>query len=136
MKAGRGRAEVALEPWKSPQNRRTDTSIVHRSRWGWTGNPALYLPSRSNSVKLPEAVSTRCRLRRAAVIELLPWNTAFSGKPESKPASKVGRDPLKLARYYQALLETGRYESRTALARHPGVSRARFTQVLNRLADV
>jgi hypothetical protein len=74
------------------------------------------------------------RLHRAAVIELLPWGTAFSGKPEPKPAPKERRDPLKLARYYQSLLDTGKFESRAALARYVGVSRARVTQVLRRLA--
>ena len=36
-------------------------------------------------------------------------------------------------RYYQSLLDSGKFESRAALARHLGVSRARVTQVLNRL---
>jgi hypothetical protein len=43
------------------------------------------------------------------------------------------RDPLKLARYYQSLLDYGRFENRAALARFLGVSRARVTQVLQRL---
>ncbi len=40
---------------------------------------------------------------------------------------------MKLARHYQALLDSGRFENRAALARHLGVSRARVTQVLRRL---
>jgi biotin operon repressor len=40
---------------------------------------------------------------------------------------------MKLARHYQALLDSKNFESRAALARHLGVSRARVTQVLNRL---
>jgi biotin operon repressor len=40
---------------------------------------------------------------------------------------------MKLARHYQALLDSSKFESRAALARHLGVSRARVTQVLNRL---
>jgi Mn-dependent DtxR family transcriptional regulator len=40
---------------------------------------------------------------------------------------------MKLARHYQALLDSGKFENRAALARHLGVSRARVTQVLNRL---
>jgi len=39
---------------------------------------------------------------------------------------------MKLAHHYQALLDTGKFENRAALARHLGVSRARVTQVLNR----
>ena len=50
-------------------------------------------------------------------------------------ASKPARDPLRLARYYQSLLDTGKFESRAALARFLGVSRPRVTQVLKRLRD-
>jgi hypothetical protein len=74
------------------------------------------------------------RLRRAAVIALLPWNAASDAKLDPKPApSKACRDPLKLARYYQSLLDSGNFESRAALARYLGVSRPRVTQVLRRL---
>ena len=45
------------------------------------------------------------------------------------------RNPCKLARYYQSLLDSGKFESRAALARHLGVSRARVTQVLKRLFE-
>src|SRR5262245_35118158 len=73
------------------------------------------------------------RLQRAVVILMFPWGTPFPGKLEPKPASKERRDPLKLAHHYQALLGSGKFESRAALARHLGVSRARVTQVLKRL---
>lgn len=43
------------------------------------------------------------------------------------------RDGLKLARHYQSLLDSGKFENRAALARFLSVSRARVTQVLNRL---
>jgi hypothetical protein len=36
---------------------------------------------------------------------LFPWNAVSDAKPEPKPAPKERRDPLKLARYYQSLLE-------------------------------
>ena len=42
---------------------------------------------------------------------------------------------LRFARYYQPLLDSGKVENRAALARFLGVSRARLTQVLNRLKD-
>jgi hypothetical protein len=74
------------------------------------------------------------RLQRTAVIELFPWNAAFSGKSEPKSAPKERREQLKLARHYQALLDTGKFENRASLARHFGVSRARVTQVPSRLA--
>ena len=75
------------------------------------------------------------RLHRAAVIAIIPWNGSIA--PEPKPAAppKERRDPLKLARHYQSLLDTGKFESRAALARHLGVSRARVTQVLGRLRE-
>jgi len=41
---------------------------------------------------------------------------------------------MKLARHYQAPLDSGKFESRAALARHLGVSRARVTRVLRRLS--
>ncbi len=73
------------------------------------------------------------RLRRSPVIAMFPWNAFSDVKPAPKAASKERRDPLKLARYYQSLLDSGKFESRAALARFLGVSRARVTQVLRRL---
>jgi len=73
------------------------------------------------------------RLRRAAVIAIFPWNAFLEPKPKSETAKKERRDPLKTAHYYQSLLDTGKFESRAALARYLGVSRARVTQVLKRI---
>ena len=42
----------------------------------------------------------------------------FPGKPEPKPAPTERCDPHKLARHYQALLDSGKFENRAALARH------------------
>jgi hypothetical protein len=64
---------------------------------------------------------------------LFPWNGYSDRKPDPKPDPKEHRDPLKLARYYQSLLDSGKFESRAALARYLGVSRPRVTQVLRRL---
>lgn len=64
------------------------------------------------------------------MIALFPWGKAFPEKPEPKPVPKERPDGMKLARHYQALLDSGKFESRAALARHLGVSRARVTQVL------
>jgi hypothetical protein len=72
-------------------------------------------------------------LRRAAVIEFIPWNGSTSQESQLRPPPKEPRDPLKLARYYQTLLDSGQFENRAALARYLGVSRARVTQVLRRL---
>jgi hypothetical protein len=56
--------------------------------------------------------------------------------PEPKPVPKKCPDPLKLARYYQSLLDSGKFESRAALARYLGVSRARVTQVHKQLFEL
>lgn len=61
------------------------------------------------------------------------WNS-ISGKIRAESeAEKPKRDRMRLARHYQSLLDSGECESRAALARHLGVSRARVTQVLKRL---
>jgi hypothetical protein len=54
-------------------------------------------------------------------------------EPKAAPAPRERCDPLKLASYYQSLLDSGKFENRAALARYLRVSRARVTQVLNRL---
>ena len=73
------------------------------------------------------------RLRRKPIIEFYAWNAPLTSKKEQNDPGKPDRDPLRLARYYQSLLDTGKFESRAALARFLGVSRARVTQILNRL---
>ena len=75
------------------------------------------------------------RLRRRPVIVLHPWTAHSDEKSEKTPVRKTRPDGMKLARHYQALLDSGKFESRAALARHLGVSRARVTQVLRRLKD-
>jgi len=73
------------------------------------------------------------RLQRAAVIKFIPRNGSSSPERQVPPLPKESRDPIKLARYYQSLLDSGKFENRSALARYLGVSRARVTQVLKRL---
>lgn len=73
------------------------------------------------------------RLRRKPIIEFFAWNAPSISNNKLTDPGKPGRDPLRLARYYQSLLDAGKFESRAALARFLGVSRARVTQVLNRL---
>ena len=80
----------------------------------------------------PGAFGTN-KLRQTREIVFYPWNTVSAIPKPSKPPQKQRRDPMRLARYYQSLLDSGKFESRAALARHLGVSRARVTQVLNRL---
>jgi len=51
----------------------------------------------------------------------------------SARTSKPHRNPIALAREWDALLADGTYSSRAELARSLGISRARVTQVLNLL---
>jgi hypothetical protein len=69
------------------------------------------------------------RLCRAAVVEVIPWNGSSEPETAVPPVPKEPRDPLKLACYYQSLLDSGQFENR-AFARYLGVSRARVTHVL------
>ncbi len=64
---------------------------------------------------------------------LHPWNELVDESSSPKPIPKERPNGMKLARHYQALLDTGQFESRAALARYLGVSRARVTQVLKRI---
>ena len=75
------------------------------------------------------------RLHRRAVIAFVPWNGSSNSEPRVSATPKERSDPLKLARYYQSLLDSGKFESQAALARYLGVSRARVTQVLKRLFE-
>jgi len=75
------------------------------------------------------------RLRRLPEIEMFEWNSISDRIREDRDALKPQRDRMRLARLYQALLDSGEFESRAALARHLGVSRAHVTQVLNRLSE-
>ncbi len=75
------------------------------------------------------------RLRQTPVVVLHPWTAHFDEKPKPKSVPKERPDGMKLARHYQALLDSGKFESRAALAGHLGVSRARVTQVLARLKE-
>jgi hypothetical protein len=75
-------------------------------------------------------------LHRVPVIIVCPWNTPSGSKTNTNAPPQERRDPLKIARYYQSLMDSGSFESRAALARYLGVSRARVTQVLKRLNAV
>ncbi|MCZ2342039.1 MAG: hypothetical protein LC104_09630 [Bacteroidales bacterium] len=104
--------------------------------WGWKfrsraeGSPIL---SQLDSCFVERGTLSLKRLERRPVIVLRPWYAHSDEKPESTPARKERPDGMKLARHYQALLDSGKFENRAALARHLGVSRARVTQVLRRL---
>ena len=75
------------------------------------------------------------KLRQTREIVFYPWNPVSAIPKPQKAPQKPRRDRMRLARYYQSLLDSGKFESRAAHARHLGVSRARVTQVLRRLQD-
>ena len=73
------------------------------------------------------------RLRRGQVVELTPWSSLESLDSTVSGPLPVKRDPLAQARLYQSLLDSGLAKNRADVARYFGVSRARVSQVLNRL---
>jgi len=75
------------------------------------------------------------RVRRVPIIMFYAWHAPQPVYAIQIGTKKTASDPLRLARYYQSLLNSGKFESRAALARYLGVSRARVTQVLNRLRE-
>lgn len=66
-------------------------------------------------------------------VGIFKWNSVLDqGRKESESAEPK-RDRLRLAFYYQSLLDSEAVKTRAELARFLGVSRARVTQVLKRL---
>jgi hypothetical protein len=49
------------------------------------------------------------------VIALYPLNISIEPEPEVPTTPKESRDPLKLARYYLSLLDSGKFENRAHL---------------------
>ena len=124
----------------SRRTKNTERSLVRRLRqpvWSRKSAPGRKAPrvihSENRSLVELGAWSIK-RLRRQQVVELHPWITTEElPEPDPKP-QRVNRDPLAIARFYQSLLDSGVAETRAELSRYLGVSRARVTQVLKRLA--
>ena len=66
-------------------------------------------------------------------VELFQWNSIYEQIRAESESAAPKRDRMRLAFYYQSLLDSGMVETRAELARHLGVSRALVTQVLSRL---
>lgn len=64
---------------------------------------------------------------------MFKWNSILDRIQAEVASAKPKRDRMRLAHHYQSLLDSGQVETRAELARYLGVSRARVTQVLNRL---
>ncbi|MCA9028860.1 MAG: hypothetical protein KDA86_26895 [Planctomycetaceae bacterium] len=92
--------------------------------------PRVDLSTNKSFVEVGTCLVTSSRTERN--VHLLPWGdlSADFGPPKS---AKAKHDPLARARFYKSLLDKGIVESRAALSRHLGISRARVTQVLKRL---
>ena len=75
------------------------------------------------------------RLRRLPCIEMFKWNSISDRIWAESESVKPKRDRMRLALYYQSLLDSNEVSTRAELARLVGVSRARVTQVLNRLRN-
>jgi hypothetical protein len=76
------------------------------------------------------------QLRQRRTYEFYPWNPVAVTPEPKAPRPVPPRDRLKIARHYQALMDSEKFENRAALARFLGVSRARVTQVLDRLKSI
>ncbi len=75
------------------------------------------------------------RLRRLPHVEMFKWNSIVDQIQAESESAAPKPDRMRLALYYQSLLDCGEVSMRAELARFLGVSRARVTQVLNRLND-
>lgn len=64
---------------------------------------------------------------------MFKWNSISDQIRAESTSEPPKRDRMRLAHHYQGLLDSGEFETRAELARFLGVSRARVTQVLNRL---
>jgi DNA-binding MarR family transcriptional regulator len=67
---------------------------------------------------------------------MFKWSSVSDQIRAESESAKPKRDPMRLAHHYQALLDSGEVETRAELARLLGVSRARVTQVLDRLKPI
>lgn len=124
---GLGDRVAAAFPWKF--NARVNHSGSHNRH---ERSPTL---SQIDSCFIERGALCVKRLRQTPVVVLHPWTAHLDEKPKPRLVRKERPDGMKLARNYQALLDSGKFESRAALARHLGVSRARVTQVLARLKE-
>ena len=103
------------------------------TRWASIESPRVTQYANRGLSEVGTYATNKLRQRRHYL--LYPWNPIPARLEPKKRSAPTPRDRLDLARYYQSLLDSGKFESRAALARFLGVSRARVTQVLNRLRD-
>jgi len=129
-------AKMAASSDRGAESVRLDDVVSIRALQGCAASSQVELSprlSQLDSCFIERGTLSVKRLHRTPQISLYPWGSGFPEKPEPKPEPRERPDGMKLAHHYQALLDSGKFENRAALARHPGVSRARVTQVLRRL---
>ncbi len=128
-----GKRETEVRQHKTPRgdSRRLALTGLSRRLVERVEAPRPGLNSHHGFVELGAFVVNSLRQTRS--YEFSPWNAVPAAAKTPTTPRKPARDPLRLARYYQSLLDSGKFENRAALARHFGVSRARVTQVMNRL---
>ena len=68
-------------------------------------------------------------------IEMFKWNSISDRMRAESESVKPKRDRMRLAIYYQSLIDSGEVSTRAELTRFLGVSKARVTPVLKRLRD-
>ena len=110
--------------------------IVLQADWDACGSKAPRGGLYSNQGLVELGAYEINKLRRPFRVPFYKWTLVSAiPLPQNKP-KRPRYDRMKLAREYQSLLDSGVVETRAELARHLGVSRARITQVLNRLRPV
>ena len=70
-------------------------------------------------------------LRQTLNYEFLAWNAVPAVEEAPTTPKKAACDPFRLARDYQSLLDSGKFDSLMSLARYLNVSGPRVAQVLN-----
>ncbi len=66
---------------------------------------------------------------------MFKWNPISDQIAADSEQEKPKRDRMRLARYYQSLLDSNEISTRAELARYLSLSRRRVTQVLRRLHE-
>ncbi|MDG2130020.1 MAG: hypothetical protein P8K08_18625 [Fuerstiella sp.] len=66
---------------------------------------------------------------------MFKWNSISDRMRAESESVKPKRDRMRLAIYYQSLIDSGEVSTRAELTRFLGVSKARVTPVLKRLRD-
>ncbi len=127
-------------PQKTGQERKTPVGRYWATGVNWFARAfaiSKLAPQFDHSAQLTFTELGLCLLttyRKSRNVHLIPWGDPNAVlKPQKR--AKAKHDPMVRARFYQSLLDNNVVESRAALSRYLGVTRARVTQVLRRLRN-